>query len=305
MEISIKPRAPFDFAATARFLRFTEAEAVDTFNENIYRRAIHLNNRLRLLKVSSSGTRSRPQIAVTLEAHSAVTISEKKMAEKIVRQIFSTDHDLKKFRAQVASDPLMSELEVKCRGLHMARWPSLFEALTISILLQQISTTVALTFKRRLVEKFGEPFVAGDETYIAFPCAEALAGASANDLRILGLTNAKAASIIELARRVLNGELDESELAREDNEPLIARLTQLRGVGRWTAEWALMLHFGRTNVFPANDLALRALVVKYYNKGVMMSEREIRELANALWGDWASYAAIYFLAGMRAHIISL
>jgi DNA-3-methyladenine glycosylase II len=187
----------------------------------------------------------------------------------------------------------------------MARWPSLFEALTISILLQQISTSVALAFKRRLVEKFGARLRAGAETYLAFPRAEALARASTDDLRALGLTNAKAASIIELARRIRDGEFDARELAREDDEALIARLTQLRGVGRWTAEWALMLHFGRTGIFPAGDLALRGLVVKYYNKGVVMNEREIRALAEARWGEWASYAAIYFLAGMRASLINL
>ena len=305
MKIIIQPRAPFDFAATARFLRFTEAEAVDTFSENIYRRAIHLDDRLCLLRVSSSGTRSRPQLAVALEDKSPLASSEQRQVEKIARRIFSPEHDLKKFRAQVANDPLMSELERKCRGLRMARWPSLFEAMTISILLQQISTSVAIAFKRRLVEKFGERLMVGDEMYLAFPRAETLARAGTDDLRRLGLTNAKAVSIIELARRVINGELDENELAREENESLIARLTSLRGVGRWTAEWALMLHFGRTGVFPANDLALRGLVIKYYNKGAVMSEREVRALARELWDDWASYAAIYFLAGMRARLISL
>ena len=60
MELILKPRAPFDFAATAHFLRFTEREAVDTFTDGIYRRAIHFENQLRLLKVESKGTLSRP-----------------------------------------------------------------------------------------------------------------------------------------------------------------------------------------------------------------------------------------------------
>jgi hypothetical protein len=63
MEVIIKPRAPFDFAATARFLRFTEAEAVDTFAGGIYRRAIHFENQLHLLKVESRGTLARPRPA--------------------------------------------------------------------------------------------------------------------------------------------------------------------------------------------------------------------------------------------------
>ncbi|MDT4896690.1 MAG: DNA-3-methyladenine glycosylase [Acidobacteriota bacterium] len=305
MEVIIKPRAPFDFAATARFLRFTDVEAVDTFVGGIYRRAITLENQLHLLTVESRGTLARPQLAVTMERESSGTPAEMKMAEALARRIFSTEHDLKRFRAQVAGDALMSKLEAVHRGLHMACWPDLFEALVISILLQQISTAVAMTLKRRFVEKFGESLMIAGETFHAFPRAAALATMNVDDLRALGLSGAKAISIIELARRMSGGELDEDELERLNNESLMARLTQLRGIGRWTAEWALMLHFGRTDVFPAGDLALRGFVVKYYNDGRLMTEREIRALAQMRWGKWASYAAVYFLAGMRAGIINL
>jgi 3-methyladenine DNA glycosylase/8-oxoguanine DNA glycosylase len=155
------------------------------------------------------------------------------------------------------------------------------------------------------VEKFGETLMTAGETFYAFPRAAALATTNVDALRALGLSGSKAISIIELARRIHEGELNEDELEREDNESLIERLTQLRGIGRWTAEWALMLHFGRTDVFPAGDLALRGFVLKYYNDGRLMTEREIRALAEVRWGKWASYAAVYFLAGMRAGIINL
>jgi DNA-3-methyladenine glycosylase II len=306
MTIIIKPRAPFDFTATARFLRFTEAEAVDTFTEGSYRRAFHFGNRLRLLRIESRSTLSHPSLTVTLEAkRSSLSVAETRMAESLVRRIFSTEHDLRKFRAQVAGDPLMSKLEASNRGLHIACWPTVFEALTISILSQQISTVVAMILKRRVVEKFGERLAVSGELFFAFPRPERLARASVEELRAFGLSGSKAISIIEMAKRIGDGEFDEDELEREENESLIAQLTTLRGVGRWTAEWALMLHFGRTDVFPAGDLALRGFVQKYYNDCRPMSEREIRALAAARWGKWASYAAVYFLAGMRAGVISL
>ena len=207
-----------------------------------------------------------------------------KEAEARARQIFSTEHDLKKFRARVAGDSLMSRLEAEHRGLHIARWPSVFEALVISILSQQISTAVAMTLKRRVVEKYGERLAIGEEIFLAFPTAEALAGAAPHELRALGLSGSKVTAVMELAQKARDGELDEGVLERDDNEALINRLTTLRGIGRWTAEWALMLHFGRTDVFPAGDLALRGFVVKYYNDGAAMPEREIRALANSLLG---------------------
>jgi DNA-3-methyladenine glycosylase II len=305
METIIRPRAPFDFKATARFLRYTESEVVDVITDDVYRRAIHIGKHLRLLKIISRGTVSRPLLAVTVESKRDVSETDIATAELLARKIFDTEHDLKKFRARVAGDDLMSKLEKAHRGLHIARWPSLFEALSISILSQQISTVVAMTLKRRMVERFGETLKSTGETFYAFPRAETLSRANADDLRSLGLTTSKSISIIELAKRVSNGEFEENALNHLENESLIEQLTRLCGIGRWTAEWALMLHFGRADVFPAGDLALRGFVVKYYNDGREMTEREVRSLAALRWGEWSSYAAIYFLAGMRAGIISL
>ena len=132
-----------------------------------------------------------------------------------------------------------------------------------------------------------------------------MAAACVERLRALELSGAKAIALRELARACAAGTLDAAALEKEDNASLIARLTGLRGVGRWTAEWALMLHFGRADVFPAGDLFLRGAVVKYYNKGAPLAEREIRALAARRWGRWSSYAAAYLLAGMRAGTVIL
>jgi DNA-3-methyladenine glycosylase II len=301
----IRPRAPFDFGATARFFRFTEAEIVDHFDADTYARALRAGGRLSLLSVRSEGTRARPRLTVSLSPAGAGRAEAAADAERLAREMFSADHDLRKFRARVADDPLMSRLEAAHRGLRLARWPTLFEALVNSILLQQIATSVAWTFRRRLVERFGETLAAGGKKFHAFPSASALARASAGDLRALGLSGAKAQSVVELARACDAGALDGEALAREDNETIIARLRALRGVGRWTAEWVLMLHFGRTDVYAAADLFLRGAFVKYYNAGGPMKEREIRERARLRFGEWQSYAALYLLAGMRAGTVTL
>ncbi len=311
--INIRPRTPFDFAATARFLRFTEAEAVDTFADNKYRRLFHFGERLRLVSAAMQGTPARPMLAVTLKqaseqtprSHAAAAADDLQTAVKFVERIFSTTHDLKKFRAAIAGDELMCEIEAAHRGLHLARWPTLFESLTISILAQQISTAVAMILKRRVVEKYGAQLIAGDETFFAFPRPEILAAATVEDLRALGISNAKAASMIGVAREIASSAIDEKELTEADDESVIGRLIQLRGIGRWTAEWALMLYFGRTNIFPAGDLALRNFVHKYYNGNEPMNERELRALARERWGEWSSYVTVYVLAALRTGLINL
>ncbi|HEV7903470.1 MAG TPA: AlkA N-terminal domain-containing protein [Pyrinomonadaceae bacterium] len=323
-KLSLRARAPFDFAATARFLRFADAEAVDTFARGRYRRAIHLGERLFLLTVEAQATGAQEDIDASPQGAGAsreasarraveVTLAPERLATpeildeaaRTVRDMFSLEHDLAGWRAQLTRDPLMRRLEAEHRGLHLPRWPTLFEALTTSILLQQIATSVAITFRRRVVERFGEQLEVDGQTYFAFPRAERVARASVEELRALGLSNAKATCIVEVARACASEELSSATLAREDNESVIARLSDLRGIGRWTAEWVLMLHFGRTDVFAAADLFLRGVVVKYYNRGALMSEREIRAFASKRWGAFGSYAALYFLAGMRAGTITL
>lgn len=304
-ELTLRARAPFDFAATARFMRFSEAEAVDTFAAGRYARAMHFGERLFLLAVESHQTGARPAVRVTLAPEQFVTPQLADEAARVVRDMFSLEHDLEGWRARLTRDPLMRRLEAEHRGLRLPRWPTLFEGMLTSILLQQIATSVAITLKRRVVEGFGERLEAEGKLFFAFPRAEALARASVEELRALGMSNAKAACIIEVARACALGELDSAALAGEDNETVIARLSALRGIGRWTAEWVLMLHFGRPDVFAASDLFLRGVVTKYYNRGAAMNEREIRAFAEKRWGAYGSYSALYFLAGMRAGTITL
>ncbi len=126
--IIIAARAPFDFEASARFLRYTEAERVDTFHDETYLRAVHLGNRLRLMQVRPVKTASRAtsQLAVTLTPQGGARAAEK--AAALVARMFSVEHNLKNFRACVADDTLMREIEQAHRGLRLVRWPSLFEA---------------------------------------------------------------------------------------------------------------------------------------------------------------------------------
>src|SRR5918911_209936 len=128
----IPARAPFDFAATARFLRFTEAEAVDTFADGRYARAHYFDNRLYLLTVAPRGTSARPALAFTLTPEP--TAAARREAALVIARVFSAEHDLAAWQARAARDPLTRELEAMHRGLRLARWPTLFEALVRSIM---------------------------------------------------------------------------------------------------------------------------------------------------------------------------
>src|SRR4029077_17609246 len=79
---------------------------------------------------------------------------------------------------------------------------------------------------------------------------------------------------------------------------VIAELTALRGLGRWTADWFLARCLGRGDVCPAGDLAVRKAFVHYYGRGRSLKEETIRRRARA-WGEHQNLAVHYLLAGMR------
>jgi DNA-3-methyladenine glycosylase II len=108
----------------------------------------------------------------------------------------------------------------------------------------------------------------------------------------------KAQYVIAAARALAGGELREAELRGLPNEEAVARLTCLPGIGRWTAEWALIRALGRQDVVPADDLGVQQAVGRFYYGGSRPAATEIRRLA-AAWRPWETYGTYYLLAGLR------
>ena len=112
--IVVPARAPFDFAASARFLRYTEAETVDNFHDGTYSRLVRFDNRLRLMRVRAAAAagNTKTNLIVSLspdppKSPVAVAKRDAEASAALVARMFSVEHDLKKFRARVSGDSLM------------------------------------------------------------------------------------------------------------------------------------------------------------------------------------------------------
>ena len=123
-----------------------------------------------------------------------------------------------------------------------------FAALVRPIIYQQLAGPAARAIYGRMVTALG-----GEIT------PEALLAVSTEDLRTAGLSGNKAVSVKDLAAKVLDGTvvLDPRRLARESNEEIAARLTTVRGIGRWSAEMFLLFQLRRLDVWPTGDLGVR------------------------------------------------
>ena len=176
--------------------------------------------------------------------------------EPVVRKLLGFDFDLVAFAAWATGEDELAPLVVRFAGFRPSLAPDPFEALVTSITAQQVSLFSAVAIRNRLVERFGEPL----GRVWAFPLRERLAAASEEELLSVGFSRRKAEYVIGLAR----SDVDLAGFALLPDEEVKARLTALRGLGEWTADWFLARHLGRSRAWPAGDLALRKAVRALY-----------------------------------------
>jgi len=187
----------------------------------------------------------------------------------------------------IEADPAVAAADRRFHGVRPVLQADPFTALIRTISAQQVNLRWAAEVRKRLAVDYGEALpIEGEEVRVLDP--ERLAGASIDELRVLQLTRAKSASVIEVAQAAVDGRLEATELAKLEDEALIERLVLLRGIGRWSAEWFLARTLGRPRVV-AGDLGVRKAVGRAYFSGRLPSEAEVRA-ATVHWGAAAGIA---------------
>jgi len=144
---------------------------------------------------------------------------------------------------------------------------------------QQVSVAAARSMWAKLEAAFGSP-----------PDLARLLAASDEELRAAGMSRQKSGYIRSLAELVMSGQLDLDNLP-EDDEEAIALLTQIKGIGRWSAEIYLLFAEGRPDVFPAGDLAVMVELGRLIGLPDKPSEKQLRELAEP-WRPYRGAAAV-------------
>jgi DNA-3-methyladenine glycosylase II len=178
--------------------------------------------------------------------------------EPVVRRLLGFDFDLVEFSEWAADEEELAPLVVRFAGYRPTLAPDPFEMLVGAITAQQVSLFAAVAIRNRLVERFGRQVGRVWE----FPTRANLAVASEDELFGLGFSRRKAEYVIGLAR----SDLDLGALALLPDDEVKERLTSLRGLGEWTADWFLARYLGRPNAWPAGDLALRKAVRALYGE---------------------------------------
>ena len=180
-------------------------------------------------------------------------------------------------------------------GLRPTLVPDPFEMLVGAISAQQVNLAFAFATRVRLVRRYGTPVEFEGVTVHAFPAPAVLAAAPVTELRAMQFSQRKAEYIVGLARELATGQLDLGAVAGAPDEAVIARLTAVRGLGRWSAEWFLARALGRPDVCPADDLGVRRAVEALCFRGRERDAAAVRRRARA-WRPHRSLATHYLLA---------
>jgi DNA-3-methyladenine glycosylase II len=185
-------------------------------------------------------------------------------------------------------DPVLGRLIGRYPGIHLKRRSDPFTTLARAIVGQQISVKAADTIWRRFVA------LVDDTPSRGFPCLAPplVAALLAPALRGCGLSQQKAAYLVDLADHFVSGRLDPKRWKKLDDEALIAALVDVKGIGRWTAEMFLMFHELRPDVLPVDDIGLQRAIAEQYNDGERLPREALFAVADA-WRPWRSVATWY------------
>ena len=187
----------------------------------------------------------------------------------------------------LARDPVLARLNEKFPGVRQPRQYDLFGALVRCISAQQVNLRWASTTRRRLAETFGDGHsIAGEVVYSLEPLK--IADIKPAEIRALQFTTRKAEFIVAVAQAMAHDGLSLPELDSLPDHQVIARLTSIHGLGRWSAEWILARTLGRPTVV-AGDLGVRKAVGLAYLQDPLPSEAEVRT-ATEHWGESAGVA---------------
>ncbi len=221
-------------------------------------------------------------------------------ARRAARELFSLDHPLEQFYAQVRRERVLRGTERRFRGLRLPRDASVYEALLHAIVGQQLSVRAANTIQRRLFERVGSYLDAGGVAVPCVPTPSRLRALSVEELRSVGMSRAKAASLRSLAAWAADRPPTTHALSTLPLPDAVDALDRLPGVGRWTAENALLRGAGRPDVFVAGDLGVRVALEEYGVIARTRPEAEARAWAERNYPGWGSYATLYLWRKLTA-----
>jgi DNA-3-methyladenine glycosylase II len=291
LTFTLRPRPPFRLDLTVWAIRRRAHNVVDRFDDHVWRRVLVIGNAPASVAVRQTRTGARPEIEVRISAARPQLVKAEVTA--LLTRMLGLERDLSDFYKLARGDAHLRELAERLRGMKPVRYATVFEAFANAVACQLVSLSAGMHVLNRLTDAFGIPGATdGAAPMRSFPTAAAIARSNPDALRALGLSRRKGEYLIGLARLAIDPQdRDFASFGRLSDDDAIARLSKIRGVGRWTAEYVMLRGFGRIDIFPGDDVGGRNKLFEWLGA----SDAPTYDRVATMLARWHPYGGLIYL----------
>jgi len=277
----------FSFDLTISFLLRSPRELLHRVEQDKVWKALRIGGKIIVFSIQFD----KDQLVVDFPGDT-ISSSEQQEVIRFIAEWFDLESDLKPFYKLAAEDKLLSELVTKFYGYRIIGQPDLFESLVWAVLGQQINVQFAYSLKQRFVEQFGENMEVENQRYYLFPEATEVALLQPDQLLTLQFSRQKAAYTILIAEAFASGKVSKEKLRGLSIAEAKEELIKIKGVGNWTANYALMKTFRYPDAFPLEDVGIHNAIKNLRKMKAKPTLDQVKRIFKKYKG-WEAYATLY------------
>jgi DNA-3-methyladenine glycosylase II len=285
MKISLPEIFSFDLCLS--YLKRSPREVLHRIENDQVIKALLIEGQIVIFKIYLDGKELFTEFLNTRP-----TAKTKEFVETYIREWFDMDTDLKPFYNLAKKDELLKSLVKKYYGYRIVGQPDLFESLIWAVLGQQINLQFAYTLKQRFVQQFGERIHFDGSDHFLFPEPKLVATLSDKDLLPLQFSRQKSKYTRLIGEAFANGTVSKEKLGKLSFEDAKTELMKIKGIGNWTANYALMKTFHYPNAFPLEDAGLHNAIKNLRGMKKKPSLTTVKRIFKNYKG-WEAYATLY------------
>lgn len=280
------PVPPFRLDYTVLALRRRSKNSVDRWDNKHYTRLFFIENQL--IKVSIE---QKNEEKILVSVNKKINHETKSKLIRLLEMMLGLNLTLQEFYRISKQDPHLAPLVIQFMGLKPPRFPSIFEAFVNAISCQQLSLDAGLQIQNRFIQYVGKNISDTEGIFYAFPTPEDVASCSIPELAKLGFSIAKCKTLLELSSRIITDKYLFRNFENTSNDNIVKILCQLRGIGRWSAEYVLLRGLGKIEIFPGDDIGAKKNLQQLLDIKTTLDYQQISKITK----KWEPYAGlIYF-----------
>ena len=284
-----RPVPPFRLDFTVWALRRRPRNLIDRWDGTTYRRVLVVGGRPTEVAARQAGSAAEPKLIVTVTPAPRTPLDRQRVRSSVDR-LLGLRIDLTDWYQTAAADTRLQRLAHTFRGMKPPRFPTMFEAVVNAFACQQLSLEVGLELLNRLAMLCGAQAGTRHDVPHAFPSPHDVARLPAAKYAALGFSRQKVHALLSLARAITHKELDLGSLEQEGDAVARQRLLEIRGIGRWSAEYVLLRGLGRLHVFPGDDVGAQKHLARWLGRSRPLDYAGVARAVER----WQPYAGLVY-----------